>query len=108
MRLFVSSKLNVLAEELNTHYRKQNCIDGLTNNTNFQQWYLLSVDLPVDLEAVATNLSVDLAAVAADSSVHSAAVDSAGRLIYRWVNWWMLLIRWVCGFICGFVCGFDW
>ena len=46
MRLFVSSKLNVLAEELNTPCRKRNCIDGLMNNTNFQQWYLLSVDVP--------------------------------------------------------------
>ena len=45
---FVSLKLNVLAEELNTHCRKQNCIHGLMNNTNtnFQQWYLLSVDVP--------------------------------------------------------------
>ena len=44
--LFVSTKLEVLANKINTHSVQRGFVDQLVHDKYFQQWFLLSVDYP--------------------------------------------------------------
>ena len=57
--LIVSDKLETLAAEMNTHIDTQHFIDILVGNEYFQQWYLLSVDVPDHMKWLDELLSVN-------------------------------------------------
>ena len=57
--LFASDKLETLAAEMNTHIDTQHFIDILVGNEYFQQWYLLSVDVPDHMKWLDELLSVN-------------------------------------------------